>query len=200
MKPETSTPQRATAGTPIAPGWLVLLAVLGIALAGCAGEAGSDVEAAVDAAPAAEEPARAPDFALEDLEGNVVRLSDTAGRVRLVDFWATWCAPCREEVPMFQELHERYADQGFTLIAVSMDDEGPSRVERIKAFVDEYGISYVNVLGNEQVADDFGGVLGLPTAFLVDGEGRIVKQYFGPKPRKKLEAQIRELLGLASTT
>lgn len=176
--------------------YLGLLVLLALGLAACSGRPATEVssEAGPEADGNVEAEKFAPDFSLEDLAGNVFRLSDTEGQVRLVDFWATWCAPCREEIPMFKDLHERYGDQGFSMVAVSMDD-GPKIV---REFVEEYEIPYVNLLGTEQVADDFGGVPGLPTAFLLDRDGRIVKQYFGAKPPKMLEKQIRELLGLES--
>jgi len=176
---------------------LLAIALAALLTASCspppAAEAGSTAVEETGVCSAAE-PGKAPDCRLEDLDGHAVRLSDSAGRVTLVDFWATWCAPCREEIPMFKELHERYGDEGFTLLAISMDDGSGV----VREFVDEYQIPYLNVMGNDDVADAFGGVFGLPTAFLLDGEGRIVDRFMGPKPRKVLEDKIRELLGLGS--
>ena len=130
------------------------------------------------------------DFEAKDLTGKTVRLSDSAGTVRLVDFWATWCAPCRAEIPMFKDLHARYGPQGFTLLAVS-DEDG----EVVRKFVAEQGIPWTNLLDTGEIADRFGGVLGLPTAFLLDREGRLVAR-FGPGavPRSVLEPRIRELV------
>ena len=144
-------------------------------------------------APAAGTAAASPvaDFALADLNGTTVRLSDFAGKVRLVDFWATWCAPCREEIPMFEELHRKYGPRGFTMIAISRDEGGASVVA---PFVAKQGTTYLNLIGTDEVADAFGGVAGLPTAFLLDGEGRVVERFFGPKPRRVLEGKIEQLL------
>ena len=133
----------------------------------------------------------APDFELEEVHGTRVRLSDSAGKVRLVDFWATWCAPCREEIPDFKYLHATYSDRGFVILAISMDDEGRAV---LRPFVEENQIPYTNLLGNDQVAEAFGGVVGFPTAFLLDQEGNIVESFIGPVPKSILEKKIRELL------
>lgn len=138
----------------------------------------------------------APDFALEDVHGKLVRLSDSTGRVRLVDFWATWCPPCLEEIPDFKELHATYADKGLTIIAIAMDDEGHGVV---KPFVEKWKIPYTNVIGDEDVAGAFGGVVGLPTAFLVDRDGKVVATFVGGTPKKAFEKKIREMLGLEPT-
>ena len=133
----------------------------------------------------------APDFELKDLTGKTVHLSDSAGTVRLVDFWATWCAPCREEIPMFKDFHARYGPRGFTLIGIAMDDEG---TEVVEPFVREYGMPYINLLGNEAVASAYGPLSGLPTKFLIDKKGNIVEKFFGPVPRAVLEKKIETLL------
>jgi peroxiredoxin len=125
------------------------------------------------------------------VHGKTVRLSESAGKARLVDFWATWCAPCLEEIPMFKDLHATYGPRGFTLLAISDED-----ADTVRAFVDKQGIPWTNLVDPEgQVAEKFGGVFGLPTAFLLDGEGRVVAQ-FGPGlvPRSVLEPKIKELL------
>ena len=177
--------------------WPALLLVGAAALVvGCSDRPSASVEtaAAVLPADAAGDGAleAAPLFTLNDLDGNPYGLADSHGKVRLVDFWATWCAPCREEIPMFNELHEAYGEKGLEILAISDFDEGP---ELVREFVEEYGVKYKNLIGTEQVATDY-PVVGLPTAFLIDREGRVVQRYFGPKPKKVLEKEIRRLLEL----
>ena len=141
--------------------------------------------------PASSETKAAPDFELKDVTGKTVHLSDSAGTVRLVDFWATWCAPCREEIPMFKDLHARYGPRGLTLIGIAMDDEG---TEVVVPFVRENAMPYINLLGNEAVASAYGPLSGLPTKFLIDKNGNIVEKFFGPVPRAVLEKKIETLL------
>ncbi len=141
-----------------------------------------------------ERPRRAPDFALQDVAGRPVRLSDFDGQVRLVDFWATWCAPCREEIPVFNQLQRDYGDRGFKLLAIAMD-ERPDKV--VPPFVEEYRIGYSVLLGTEEVAEAYGPILGYPTKFLVDRQGRIAASFIGPVPKSVLETRIRSLLGEA---
>lgn len=132
-----------------------------------------------------------PAFTLKNLDGSDVRLADSNGTIRLVSFWATWCAPCREEIPVFNELQATYAGKGFTLLAISMDDGG---AKVVKPFADENKIVYPVLLGADETAEAFGGIGGLPTTFLLDREGKIVESYFGAVPKRILVAKVEELL------
>ena len=161
---------------------VVVGAALAILLAGCGAKDRATAKASVKSAP---------DFTLKDVQGQVFRFSDTKGTVRLVDFWATWCAPCRQEVPMFKDLHALYGPKGFTLVGIAMDDEG---VGKVKPYVDELKIPYLTLIGNEAVAKEFGGIVGFPSKFLVDREGRIVESWVGAVPRAVLEKKIQSLL------
>jgi len=140
------------------------------------------------------EQAVAHDFTLQNLDGESKSLSDWAGQVLLIDFWATWCAPCREEIPWLKELQQNYEDDGFTLVAIS--DEN---AEIVRKFVEERGITYVNLVDPGEATQSY-GVVSLPTAFLVDREGNIAEEFRGVKPQKILEARLRELLGLPAET
>lgn len=166
----------------------LILAAAVLAHAGCAGPPAPPAPGEAQPAKREGETRQVPDVMLVDLDGAEWRLADAGGQVRLVDFWATWCAPCREEIPMFNELYASYKDRGFTILAVS--DESPAV---LREFVARHQIPYPNLVGNEEVSERF-GVLALPMAFLVDGQGRIVKSFVGPKPRRVLEEAIEALL------
>ena len=137
---------------------------------------------------AAAEEGQAPAFALPDVSCHTVRLDESKGRVRLIDFWATWCPPCREEIPMLNALHQEFKDQGLTILAISDERSGV-----VREFAAQAGMNYTNLVDTGAVGEAY-GVVGLPTAFLVDQDGRIVDTYVGPKSRQRLEQQIRELL------
>lgn len=165
----------------------VVFASVGLALAVCVSGCGGGGRAPEPQAGSK----AAPEFELKDVEGNLYRSASGQGTVRLVDFWATWCAPCRQEIPMFRDLHAAYGPKGFTLVGIAMDDEG---VEKVKPYVDEMKIPYLTLIGNEEVVDAFGGVFGFPTKFLIDREGRIVETWVGEVPRSVLEKRIQALL------
>ena len=133
----------------------------------------------------------APDFALKDINGTTVHLSDYRGKVVLLDFWATWCGPCKMEIPWFMEFERKYKDRGFAVLGVSMDDDGwPT----IKPFVKDIGMNYRVVLGNDQTGDLYGGIEALPTAFLIDREGRVAIEHVGLSSRREFEDGIENLL------
>ena len=140
--------------------------------------------------PGAEEHRLAPDFTLPQLDGRDLRLSSFRGKVVLLDFWATWCDPCREETPHFVELQHRYGDRGLQMIGVSMDD-GP---EPVRAFYQQFHMNYPVVMGNAKTGDLYGGVLGLPIAFLIDRDGRILAKHMGATDPAVFENEIQSLL------
>ena len=128
----------------------------------------------------------APDFSLPDLTGQKLDLSSYRGNVVLLDFWATWCDPCREEIPHFVELQDKYGDQGLQIIGVSMDD-GP---EPVREFYQRYKINYPVVMGNAKTGELYGGVLGLPIAFLIGRDGRICSKHVGAADISSLDREI----------
>ena len=132
----------------------------------------------------------APDFTLASLKGGELSLADFKGKVVLLNFWATWCGPCREEVPDFVKLVDRYGDQGLVIMGISMDD-GP---EPVHEFYEEFKMNYPVVMGNAQVAQLYGGVFGIPISFLIGRDGRIYSQHMGVVSRSVIEDEIKELL------
>jgi thiol-disulfide isomerase/thioredoxin len=133
---------------------------------------------------------KAPDFALKDANGNVVRLSDFHGKVVLVDFWATWCGPCKIEIPWFINFERQYKDKGFAIIGTAMDEEGWTVV---KPFLSFMKINYRVVLGNDALADQY-GIEAFPTTFLIDRDGNIAATHIGLSPKDDFEDGIVQLL------
>jgi cytochrome c biogenesis protein CcmG/thiol:disulfide interchange protein DsbE len=133
----------------------------------------------------------APDFALPDLSGKTVRLSDFKGKVVLVDFWATWCPPCRKGIPEFIELQRRFEDKGFTTVGVALDQQGAAVV---KPFAENFGINYPVVIGGDEVSMAYGGIQAIPTTFLIGRDGSILKSYVGYHPQSEFERAIQAAL------
>ncbi len=147
-------------------------------MAGCggAGKETADQEPAGKTAAAA--PA-GPDFALKDLDGNVVRLADLRGSVVIVDFWATWCPPCRQALPHLQAISNEYGGRGVKIVAIAMDDQGESVV---RPFVAKNKLTFTMVLPDGQVERAFGGIRSLPTTFVIGPDGKIFKKLVGFNP------------------
>jgi peroxiredoxin len=134
---------------------------------------------------------QAPDFALKDSDGKTVRLSDYRGKVVLLDFWATWCGPCKIEIPWFMEFERKYRDRGFSVLGISMDEEG---WDAVKPFVADLAVNYRIVLGNDDIAEEYGGVEALPTTFLIDREGKIAAMHVGLASKSDFQNGIEQLL------
>jgi peroxiredoxin len=134
----------------------------------------------------------APDFALKDADGKTVHLSDYKGKVVLLDFWATWCGPCRIEIPWFMDIQRQNKDKGFEVLGVAMDDDG---WEAVKPFAAEVKMNYRVVIGNDETARKYGGVDSLPTTFLIDRDGKVAAVHVGlDATKKEYEDAVQQLL------
>ncbi len=134
---------------------------------------------------------KAPDFTLSSVNGEDVSLSDYKGKVVIVDFWATWCPPCRKGIPDLISLQNEYKDK-VKVIGISLDRENTK--DGVPGFVDRMGINYPVVYFNDKVIIDFGGVNAIPTTFIIDQKGNIVKKMVGLYPKSEYESQIKELI------
>jgi len=134
--------------------------------------------------------AAAPDFTLQDLSGKKVSLSGLKGSVVLVEFWATWCPPCRTSIPGLERLHREYGGKGLTILAISVDEGG---WDKVREFVAEHKITYTVLQGTEDISSQY-QVRMIPAMYLVDKQGTVRKQYLGGGSEEDLEKEIKALL------
>ncbi len=135
--------------------------------------------------------AQAPDFTLPTLDGTTVKLSDLRGKAVLLNFWATWCPPCKVEMPWFEDLQKQYGKEGLVVLGVAMDDSDRSTIAK---FASELGVNYPVLLGTNQVSDDYGDVQYLPTTFYIGRDGAIVDKMTGLLDRKQIEDAVKKSL------
>jgi len=132
----------------------------------------------------------APDFTVKDIDGRKLTLSDYKGKVVLLNFWATWCAPCRTEIPHFVEMQNRFGLNGFQVIGISMDDDA----KPVREFAQQFGLNYPVAVGDDKLAESYGGVLGLPISFIIDREGRIYAKRIGAADAAVFDNEVIDLL------
>jgi cytochrome c biogenesis protein CcmG/thiol:disulfide interchange protein DsbE len=182
---------------------LVMLLVLAGAAADFSGcKSGGDVKIGAKGGGGGETKSlpNAPDVTFKDLQGNDVKLASLKGKVVVVNFWATWCEPCQTEIPWLIAFQQKYADKGFTLLGVAMDEEGKSvvdpYVQKTQFTVDGHSMlmNYPIVLGDDDLASKFGGLLGLPTSLVISRDGKIAKRYIGIVSEADLDKEIQGLL------
>jgi thiol-disulfide isomerase/thioredoxin len=133
----------------------------------------------------------APDFSLESLDGKTTHLSDFRGKAVLLNFWATWCGPCKIEMPWFVGFQKQYGSQGLQIVGVAMDDASK---EDIAKFAKDMGVNYPILIGKEAVGDQYGGIPGLPETFLIARDGKIVDKIIGLRGKAEIEDAIKEAL------
>ena len=133
----------------------------------------------------------APDFELVSLDGKRIKLSDFRGKAVLLNFWATWCSPCKQEMPWFVDLQKKYGSEGLVVLGVAMDDSDASKIAE---FTGQMGVNYPVLLGTEKVSEDYGDVQYLPTSFYIDRDGKFVGKGVGLLGRREVEDNIQKAL------
>ena len=138
---------------------------------------------------------QAPNVVFKTVDGKMYDLSKLTGKVVIVNFWATWCGPCRKEIPDFIEFYKNYKDKGVEILGVSLDREGWAKVT---PFLKQTPINYPIVLGNGEIAGKFSKFNAIPTTFIIDKSGKIVDEHTGVMTKSQLEAKVKALLSAAS--
>ena len=133
----------------------------------------------------------APAFSVRTLEGKSIRLSDLRKRPVVVDFWATWCGPCRASMPHLSAMQTRYGKEGLTVIGLSVDEQGPSRV---KKFASDLGVKFTLAMANDEVLDAYGPIRSIPTTFFISRDGQIVRRVVGYIDGDTMEDYVKEIL------
>jgi|SRR5579862_310477 len=133
----------------------------------------------------------APDFSLQSLDGKTTHLSDFRGKAVLLNFWATWCGPCKIEMPWFVDLQKEYGAQGLQIVGVAMDD---ASAQDIAKFAKDMGVNYPILIGKESVGDEYGGVPALPESFLIARDGKIVDKIIGLRGKAEIEDAVKKAL------
>jgi thiol-disulfide isomerase/thioredoxin len=135
--------------------------------------------------------AAAPDFTLMSLDGRPVKLSDYRGKVVVINFWATWCPPCRAEIPDLVAAQQHYRDRGVEILGIALDDEGREVVE---PFVRDNGITYPVLIGDEAIMSLYGGISSIPTTFFLNRDGSIQRHYDRMLSRLEIDSALEEIL------
>jgi len=135
---------------------------------------------------------RAPDFQLKSIDGKMYGLSDFRGKIIILDFWDTWCPPCKAEIPDFVDLQKQYGARGLQIVGIAFARQG---LDAVRSFARSYKINYPILLATPKVVEDYGGIEGIPTTFVIDQQGNIRQKHVGYRPREVWEKHIQELLG-----
>lgn len=135
-------------------------------------------------------PRTAPSFTVRTVDGKTFRLSESRGNPVVLDFWATWCAPCRASMPHLESIHHRYADDGLVVLGLSVDETGPAEVKR---FADKLGVRFRIALADEKVLDQYGPIRQIPTTFFINRRGEVVRRTVGYLDAETLDGYVKEL-------
>ena len=173
---------------------LALLIVLGLAGCNLNQQTGAN---ATGAAGTNGQKSMAPEFELERVSGGTLKSDDLKGKITVVDFWATWCEPCIEEIPNYNKLHASYVDKGVEFLGITVES---GKLSEIKPKVEDFQMKYPVVVGNDKVVEGFGGLIGFPTTFIVDKDWRVYKKYLGMTRNKRdmIEKDIQKLIAEGS--
>jgi thiol-disulfide isomerase/thioredoxin len=172
---------------------LLVLSLAAVALTGCDPQSASPPQAKEEAVIAAGElGSRLPDFTVKDLQGREISSADLRGKVVLIDFWATWCQPCKQEMPGYQKLVENYGSRGFAVIGFKFDTMADA--ENPALFAKKIGVRYPLAVANDDLKQRFGGIEGLPTTMLYDRNGMLRKKVIGFEYTNVIEAELKPLL------
>ena len=131
---------------------------------------------------------KAAEFSMNSISGGKIKLSDYAGKVIILDFWATWCPPCKAEIPFFIELYKQYKKDGLVIIGAALDEKS-----KVVSFVKKNGVNYPVGLGDQKLGQLYGGIRGIPTTFVIDRKGNIVSKYVGFRPKQVFEQDFLDL-------
>jgi len=172
--------------------WWLLLSLAAVGFVGCRRPSASPPPPKETTIPAGEVGSHLPDFTVDDLQGRSISSADLRGKVVLIDFWATWCQPCKQEMPGYQKLLDRYGSQGFAVVGFKfdtmMDTEEPMK------FAKQIGVRYPLAVATDDLKQRFGGIEGLPTTMLYDREGVLRQKVVGFEYTAAIERDLRPLL------
>ena len=170
----------------------LLLSVAALGLVGCNAQSASPVRPTQPAIAVGEIGSRLPDFSVKDLQGHLLASADLNGKVVLVDFWATWCQPCKQEMPGYQQLSDRYSSRGFVVVGFKFDTMPDS--EDPAQFAKKIGVQYPLAIATENLKQKFGGIEGLPTTMLYGRDGILRRKVVGFEYTHNVEEAVEPLL------
>ena len=170
----------------------LVLTLAAAGLAGCDPHSASPPQPKIEVIPASEIGTRLPEFSVKDLQGREISSADLRGKVALIDFWATWCQPCRKEMPGYQKLVDRYGSRGFVVVGFKFDTMADT--EDPIQFAKKIGVRYPLAVADDDLKRNFGGVEGLPTTLLYDRQGVLRKKIIGFEYTNILEEELKPLL------